>query len=193
MQCLGATTSVTVNASGGTAPYTGTGIFYRSAGIYSFTVTDANGCTATAVDTVTQPTSALQANSSAGNIACYGGSTNLTVTASGGISPYSGTGTFSRPAGNYSYTVTDASGCTATATGNISQPTLLTAVATNGNIACNGGTTTVTVTASGGTGPYLGTGTFQKSAGTYIFTVTDANGCTATISKTISQIGRAHV
>ncbi|MEI9807476.1 MAG: hypothetical protein WDO16_06080 [Bacteroidota bacterium] len=41
------------------------------------------------------------------------------------------------------------------------------------------GTATVTVTASGGTAPYRGTGTFTRDAGTYSFVVTDAKGCTA--------------
>ena len=38
-------------------------------------------------------------------------------------------------------------------------------------------TLTVTVTATGGTPPYSGTGSFSRSAGSYVFTVTDANGC----------------
>ena len=48
--------TVTVSATGGTPPYTGTGIFTGlAAGTYSYTVTDANGCSATTTVTVTEP------------------------------------------------------------------------------------------------------------------------------------------
>jgi hypothetical protein len=46
VNCVDNTSTVTINASGGIAPYTGTGVFTRGAGLHSFTVTDANGCTA---------------------------------------------------------------------------------------------------------------------------------------------------
>jgi hypothetical protein len=46
------TTSVTVSASGGTAPYTGTGTFTKGVGTHNFTVTDANGCTSVATVTL---------------------------------------------------------------------------------------------------------------------------------------------
>src|SRR2546430_2236695 len=134
----------------------------------------------------------------------------VTVSATGGTAPYSGTGTFSVPAGTYSYTVTDAKSCTATTTGNITQPSALTPSSSNTPILCNGGSSTVTVSATGGTPPYTGTGTVSRSAGTYSYTVTDANSCTATTTGNITQpsalapsssntpilcneIGRAHV
>lgn len=63
----------------------------------------------------------------------------------------------------------------------------LTASASAGTISCKGGTTFITVTASGGTSPYNGTGTFIVPAGSYIYTVSDANGCTATCSATIAR------
>src|SRR5262249_45941027 len=129
----------------------------------------------------------LVAASSAGAILCNGGSTTVTVTATGGTGPYSGTGTFTVAAGPYSYTVTDANGCTATTAGSVSQPPTLVAASAPGAILCNGGTTTVTVTATGGTGPYTGTGSFTVGAGPYSYTVTDANGCTATTAGSVSQ------
>lgn len=81
----------------------------------------------------------------------------------------------------------------------ISQPAILAATATNTNVSCFGGSNgTITVTATGGTAPYTyssnGT-TFQSSniltgltAGTYnSITVKDANNCTVTISRTVTQ------
>src|SRR5206468_1609835 len=184
--CHGGSSTVTVSATGGTLPYHGTGTVSRSAGTYSYTVTDANSCTATTTGGITQPP-ALIASSSNTRILCNGGSSIVTVSASGGTSPYQGTGTANRSAGTYSYTVTDANGCTATTTGNITQPSALSASSSNTAILCNGGSSTVTVNASGGTAPYSGTGTFSRSAGTYSYTVTDANSCTATTTGNITQ------
>jgi hypothetical protein len=184
--CNGGSSTVTVSATGGTPPYTGTGTFSRSAGTYSFTVTDANSCTGTTTGNITQP-AALVPSSSNTPILCHGGSSTVTVSASGGTGPYSGTGTFSRPAGTYSFTVTDANSCTATTTGNITEPAALVPSSSNTAILCHGGNSTVTVSASGGTAPYSGTGTFSRPAGTYSFTVTDANSCTATTTGNITE------
>jgi hypothetical protein len=185
--CNGGTTSIDVTASGGTAPYTGTGTFATvSAGPYSYTVTDAVGCTATASGTLTEPT-VLVATATEGTITCNGGTTTVLVTATGGTPIYNGTGTFTVSAGPYSYTVTDSKGCTSVASGTITQPTAVIATGTPGTIACNGGTTSVGVAASGGVGPYTGEGTFTVSAGPYSYTVTDANGCTGTATGTISE------
>jgi subtilisin-like proprotein convertase family protein len=184
--CNGGTSTVTVTAAGGTGPYTGAGTFTVTAGTYNYTVTDANGCTATTSVTVTQPT-LLTASSSATTILCNGGSSTVTVTAAGGTGPYTGAGTFTVTAGTYNYTVTDANGCTATTSVTVTQPTLLTAASSATPILCSGGSSTVTVTAAGGTGPYTGAGTFTVTAGTYNYTVTDANGCTATTSVTVTE------
>ncbi|MFM7218219.1 MAG: T9SS type A sorting domain-containing protein, partial [Bacteroidota bacterium] len=49
-------------------------------------------------------------------------------------------------------------------------------------IACFGGTGVVTVSATGGQAPLYGTGAQVTAAGTWTFTVTDDNGCSATSS-----------
>ncbi len=92
----------------------------------------------------------------------------------------------------YYYTVKDAANNTSVAAVTISQPSALSVAATAGIITSAGGSTTVTVTASGGTAPYTGTGSFTITAGTYTYTVTDAKGCTA--SKTITvQLSQARL
>src|SRR5258707_14351789 len=68
---------------------------------------------------------------------------------------------------SYSYTVTDSKSCTATTTGDITQPPTLVPNSSNTEIFCHGGMSTVTVSATGGTAPYSGTGTFSVPAGTY--------------------------
>jgi hypothetical protein len=52
-------------------------------------VTDANGCTSTTSITITEP-AALVASSSATAILCNGGSSTVTVSATGGTAPYTG-------------------------------------------------------------------------------------------------------
>ena len=129
----------------------------------------------------------MTASSSAGSIACNGGTTTVTVSANGGTTPYAGAGSYTVSAGAYSYTVTDANGCSSVASGTVTQPTAMTASSAAGSIACNGGTTTVTVSATGGTTPYAGTGSYTVSAGAYSYTVTDANGCSSVASGTVTQ------
>src|SRR5204863_35817 len=167
-------------------PYLNVGPNVVSAGPYSFTVTDANGCSAVVTGTISQP-SVLSASATNGTIACFGGTTTVNVSATGGTAPYSNVGPHVVSAGPYSFTVTDANGCSALVTGTISQPSVLSASATNGTIACFGGTTTVNVSATGGTAPYLNVGPHVVSAGPYSFIVTDANGCSALVTGTISQ------
>jgi len=200
--------SVSVVPGGGTTPYTyiwntipvqttatATGLV---ASTYMATVTDAHGCTITASATIAQPVTLTALASTVANVSCKGGNNgSVTVTPGGGVTPYAyswnttpvqTTATASGlPAGTYMATVTDANGCVTTASSSVTEPDLLTAASAAGAIKCNGGTTTVTVTAAGGTMPYTGTGEFTVSAGTYNYTATDANGCSAITSITITE------
>ncbi|MFN0199874.1 MAG: PKD domain-containing protein, partial [Bacteroidia bacterium] len=113
------------------------------------------------------------------DIDCFGGNALVNVAVTGGNSPYTGAGTnLSYPAGTHYFTVTDDDGCQIRDTLIITQPAVLQATASTANIVCNGQTATITVSATGGTSPYSGTGTFNQVAGTYVYTVTDAKGCT---------------
>jgi hypothetical protein len=82
---------------------------------------------------------------------------------------------FNVSAGTYDYTVTDANGCSETVSITVTEPTPLVIDVTAAGIACDGGTVDVTVSATGGTAPYTGVGVFNVGAGTYTYTVTDAN------------------
>ncbi|MEX1002465.1 MAG: PKD domain-containing protein [Crocinitomicaceae bacterium] len=125
--------SIETGINGGTAPYTyswntqpnqqsaiASGL---SAGDYTLSLTDDNGCVLTADTTLTEP-EVLQANAQViGNIICYGDSAGvIMVEGIGGTAPYSPlwietnetTDTInSLPAGTYNVTVTDANGCQA--------------------------------------------------------------------------------
>lgn len=101
--CHGGTATVTVSGSGGTAPYTGEGIFTVTAGTYSYTLIDANGDTSITSITVTEPNSI----SSSQTISLCAGQT-LTV----GTSTYNATGT-------YTDVLTTVNGCDSTVTTNL--------------------------------------------------------------------------
>ncbi len=202
----GAVLPITYNwtPTGGTGP-TATGL---AAGSYTCTVTDANGCIQPFPVVVGLTPGGTAAISSFANVTCNGASNGTaTVSVAGAFtpaltylwSPSGGTAatTTGRPPGTYTVTVTDANGCTATATQVITQPTPLTVNPTFINVACFGGSTgTATATPGGGTGPYTYLwmpGAFTTpsisslSVGTYTVTVTDSKGCTVTGTATITQ------
>ncbi len=221
IQCSGGSGTIVANpASGGTAPYTyswspsgGTNLTISnlSAGSYTITATDNNGCTASASATITQPASPLSVNlASINNVLCNGASTGSASanTATGGIAPYTyswspsgGTNQTASnlSAGTYTLTVTDHNGCAVTISATITQPTQLAiSIASSTNIPCNGGASGSAIAngATGGTSPYTynwspsgGTNlaVSNLSAGSYTITATDNNGCTATASTTITQ------
>jgi hypothetical protein len=96
-----------------------------SAATYNVIATDAYGCSESFEYILTAPQE-LMAASSGTNITCSGCTATITVTASGGVAPYTGTGEFVVTAeGTYTYTVTDANGCTDTTIVNILETTAL--------------------------------------------------------------------
>lgn len=127
VSCFGGVVNVTVGATGGTGPYTGTGNFATNAGPHTFIVKDASGASASAFLEITQPAASLRAQSTSGTILIIGGTTSVTVTASGGTPPFKGTGVFSGVlAGGYDYIVTDANGCTSVTSIAINAPVVST-------------------------------------------------------------------
>ncbi|PHR26615.1 MAG: hypothetical protein COA38_14535, partial [Fluviicola sp.] len=186
ISCTGDSSDVTITGAGGTGPYTGTGTFSQAAGTHIYTVTDANGCTVDVSTTVSEPI-LLVASATSTTIACNGGSSDITVTATGGTAPYTGSGIFSETAGTYIYTVTDVNGCSVNVSITVTEPAQLSASISSTSILCNGGTVDITVLATGGTAPYTGTGVYNVTVGTYSYTVTDANGCSTTVTTTITE------
>ena len=216
--CFGACNGTLIsNTFGGTAPYTylwnpgGVTTPFTlglCAGTYTLQVTDVNGCTAFKPATLTAPT-AVTASTTSTNISCSG-LCNATATAN----PLTGTGPFTYLwsdisaqstqtatglcSGTYTVTVTDAGGCTTTATAVITSPTsMIASITTIGNVTCFAacdGYATATVT--GGSAPYnylwmptstAGASVNNLCAANYTVTVTDANGCTASTTATITE------
>ena len=194
--CYGGKTDVTITATGGTSPYIGTGIFNVAAGTYKYIVTDAKGIKDSVNVSLTQPT-ALSVVPTLGTISSYGETTIITVAGIGGVWPYTfniNNGTYQSSnlfsnvsAGTYTLGVKDNNGCTATQTVSITQPNILSIAATKGTISCYGGKTDVVISATGGSSPYTGTGTFNVEAGSYKYIVSDAKGQKDSITVTITQ------
>ncbi len=176
-----------------------------SAGNYTVTVTDNNGCTATSSVTITAPTTITASAVVNNNATGCNADGSATVTLAGGSLPYtylwipngnSNANATGLSAGTYTVTVTDNSGCTATASITITAPSPVTAsavVTSNATACANIGS--ATVTGSGGSTPYsflwLPGGNTNAtasglSAGNYTVTVSDASGCTGTANVTIT-------
>lgn len=199
--------SVSITATGGTAPYT----FWSTnganapiisnlcAGQYTVYVLDAASTKDSIAINITQPTQ-LGSITNANNVRCYGTATGtINVAGLGGIPPYSYLWTPAGftlatipnvPIGNYGVTITDANGCVTTNSVAVTQPTQITATTTQTNASCYGVCDGVAqVTSSGGTAPYTylwnftygPTQTTQVAtnlcAGSCTLTITDANNC----------------
>ena len=176
-----------------------------SAGSYTITVTDFDGCTATASTTITQP-GILSTSLSPTNVLCYGTATgSITSRTTGGSTPYgyywsNGQVTANASnlsAGSYTLTVTDANSCTATASVTLTEPTQLKVTASGPQSVCSGAAAPLVANATGGTPPYAYNWTPAGGTSattvvnpifptTYTITVTDANGCTAIYTVPIS-------
>jgi hypothetical protein len=173
-------------------------------GTYSVTVVDANGCSATSQATVGMSIPVIT-NATVIDAACNGAinaSIDLSVQTEGNLTYIWSNGATTQdlnhiPAGTYTITVThNMSGCTATRTVVVTQPTAIEVSAITTPVLCNGGENgNIETTVTGGTPPY----TFSWSngaitpqinnltAGTYTVVVTDANGCTETLAATVTQ------
>ena len=220
--CYGNTVTIILNVNGGTPfsgpnPYTyswsnGTtnqNLNSASAGSYSVTILDANGCDTTVSITVTSPP--LLTSSFIGNdLLCFqDNSGTIDLTVGGGISslytyvwtgPGSYTNTIADPqnlaAGTYNVEVTDANGCIKTETITLTEPDLLAVSSAQTHVDCFGNSTgEIDITVNGGTSPFdyawsnLATSEdlLNLPAGNYDVTITDVNNCNVPASITINE------
>lgn len=212
--CDGQISSV---VTGGTAPYllqwndplmqTGSTANGLCAGTYTLNVIDGNGCSTSANQTLAEPT-ALNFNLVVTDAQCFNDCNGTaTVTPVGGTgaitvlwSPGGQTSTSinSLCTGNYNVAITDANGCSDNQNFIINEPTELTLLTGSSPALCGICDGEASVSPSGGTTPYtiqwdaaaanqttLTAGTL--CAGIYTVDVTDAGGCTQSVSVAVSN------
>ena len=122
--CHGGLATVNVSGTGGTTSYSGTGTALRTAGTYTFNITDANDCAASTTLVITQP-DILFASASVVSLetSCAAGDAVAEVMAVGGTPPCTGTGThIGLTAGAPVFVVTDLNNCMTTAVLNLPEP-----------------------------------------------------------------------
>jgi gliding motility-associated-like protein len=205
--------SITLNPTGGTAPFTYTVdgnpddnvMTGLTATPHTVIPTDANGCTYSAIYTLTAP-QALTLTEVHTNANCITGLASATITTAGGTAPFtfvwSGPTTPPNTAnpnnlvqGTYTCDVTDGNGCTASINFTISQnPALVSGFTFTDNLCATGSSGTASFNASGGSLVYTyswsHTGSLASSQngispGNYSATVSDNNGCSVTENYTI--------
>ncbi len=220
VSCFGGTDgSILANVQNGTPPFTyqwGNGQTTASAsnlpaGTHTLRITDGKGCVSQPTVVVPQPAAPISAAVRvAHNNPCSGNATgSATVTASGGTAPYTynwnttpaqTTATATNLAsGSHTVTVTDAKGCTTTASVVISSPQVLHATLLTDSIPCYGAATGSLRLSpvTGGTAPYQyrwldgsgSTATVRQGlrAGTYTIRVTDAAGCILELTQVLPE------
>jgi gliding motility-associated-like protein len=213
-KCNGGTGSAIASITTGTGPFSYTwtpacthfdsSATNLSAGTYTCTVTDKNGCITNDTVTINQPI-AITGTTNITNASCGASNGSVILTASGGTGAFtyswnSGQTTSSvnnLPAGSYTCTVTDANGCPKQITAlinNIGAPTITTSQNNEQCFGDNNGS--ATVNASGGTSPYTyswspsgGTNATATNlgAGTYTCVITDSKGCITDDTVKINQ------
>jgi hypothetical protein len=192
--------SINLTAGGGIPPYnylwsnnsTTEDLNNLSVGVYSVSVSDVNGCSATQTLTITEPV-ILTTSVVSNNVLCNGennGSINLS--ANGGTAPYiylwSNNATTEDIAnlapGVYTVAISDANGCTTTSSTTISEPASysIAAIISDETIGNDGA---INLDIQGANPPYIFSWNNAQTTedlagligGNYIVTISDANNC----------------
>ena len=169
-------------------------ITVNTANTYTVTVTSANGCTGTDAQTLIVANN-LQPQITELAYACNG---QITLDAGAGFSSYNWSGGQNtqevtvNAAGIYDVTVSDAGGCTGTASAIVSIPSPPMVDISGNSTICAGAATTLTATA--GLNSYIwntgqvGDTITVNTAGLYSVTATDVQGCTVVDEITINSL-----
>ncbi len=211
--------SATAVVTGGTWPYqfrwsdpgmsTDSVLVQVSPGLYTVTVTGAQGCTGTDTVLIGSQNDLKIDSITLLTPDCYGGTNGtIQVFASGGTgnlsfawsdpSAPSGPVASGLGAGSYTISITDDAGCQITGQALLDEPPPIGIQMSGNDVACHGGSDgSLTATPAGGTGVYQfawsttpaqsGPTAFQLPAGTWTVTVTDENGCTETASGAVDE------
>jgi gliding motility-associated-like protein len=223
--CPGQTISLTASAGGTDYDWVGPNFYVQNntqnptiagatpamAGVYTVTMTNAAGCTATATTTVVVGGVGTTANNTGPY--CAGATISLSAGAGGIDYDWVGPNLYNQPntqnptiagsavamSGVYTVTVTFAGGCTATATTTVVVNPLPTPTANNTGPYCLGATIQLNSPTGSATDDWVGPNLYNQPniqnptlagataamAGVYTVTVTNAIGCSATATTTV--------
>lgn len=215
VSCFGGNNgAATVTVTGGTpvytyswAPFGGNGPTANglTAGTYTVTITDGNGCTTTANVNITEPAAVLAATSAVTDVNCFGASTgSATINATGGTAPYNytwsptgaGQTTNNLAQGNYTVLVADANGCQTNVAFTITEPSPISTTLLVTNPSCGLANGAIVTNVTGGVAPYAyawapggGNTPFISGLlpGNYFVDITDANGCVSSLTTTLTN------
>ena len=204
------TGTASASASGGTPPYTyiwsngatTSSVSGLTSGTYTVLVSDGSCIGQATMDTVVfKPTVELTATATP--TSCGNNNGTATTSVSAGSAPFTYSwssgqttaGASNLPTGVYTVTVTDNNGCANSVTVAVSTSGALTMTTTTTSSGCSVANGTATVNASSGVPPYSffwNNGQTSQTAtglaaGTYTVTVTDASGCSAITTATVTQ------
>jgi hypothetical protein len=175
-----------------------------SSGAYGITLTDVNACTATE-NIVVPSLSNLSATTSSIDVSCANTNTGqIILVAANGVEPYNyswsnnvvASDTANNlPAGNYSCSITDATGCVVVVFDTLTELSQIQAISPEDAVVCySTSTSDLVVSVQNGIAPYtfswlnssVTDDTLQNaSIGNYTCVVTDALGCTDTVSTNV--------
>jgi len=216
---------IDLDVSGSTPPYSyswSTGattqdLFNISAGSYSVTITDTNGCTTIFDTTLTQPDPLGTDIAASSYENGYGVSCNsfedgwIDLTVTGGTSPFtyqwnggvsSNQDLDSIGAGTYKVQVIDANGCIIEDSVTLTEPPPIAANLQSENVTCyDGEDGYMSVQPQGGTSPYeiqwsngeTGNAANNLPAGEYSTTVSDTNNCQTQLQETLYDPGPVEI
>ena len=204
---------IITNPSGGTEPYThlwSTGdvtpnLFNLSAGTYTLTLTDNQGCQTIETTTLTAP-SEIVLNYTTSPISCNGYTDSyINLSVSGGAGVYTfiwnngaiSEDVYNLSAGYYEVTITDANSCQHVEAYTITEPDALDEQATVIAVSCDGvNNGAIQTNPIGGTAPYTyawSTGSNLQNIsnltpGNYMLTLSDANNCQIVQSYNVDEV-----
>ncbi|MBX7183155.1 MAG: gliding motility-associated C-terminal domain-containing protein, partial [Bacteroidia bacterium] len=195
----------TYSIDGGTSFQASPSFPNLASGNYNLVLRDGNGCLSPIVAVSLSDPNQLAVTEIHTDISCFGGNDGqVNISPTGGVLPYSfswSNGALTEdiqglPIGLYAVTVSDANNCTVQISATLLEPPALLLSETHQDILCFGQSTgSIDLVVSGGTSPYSyswNSGQLTQDlstipAGTYIQNLTDANGCTATLTAILSE------
>jgi len=201
LSCTGLNGLVSVSATSGTPPFSGTGTFAVTTGIHDYTVTDSRGCIGFTQISIQAPESIEAEITKLDDAKCFGEATGrIAIEISNGNPSYNiswtGHNQVSQTgdiliegliSGDYTITITDAAACTHIETISILEPSELEVSYYSSGPTCIGNTDGyIDFLVSGGTQPYSyflddynidTTAINNLNDGTYMITIRDENNC----------------